>query len=936
MKTRAYRLFIVGICALFVLLSADGAFAQKNWKKGVKGAKNARVTSTRKLSGKGKTKLSTKPTPAPVSNIKKPVAVQSMTHAPVNAAVEAAQKAAQKPSTFGISSQAKRPLATPAPTQDSGSNLTGMQVLQTYFPTWRQELGGMFSKEQLDAVEKAFADTDDFMFVRGADGELKARNKDEWNYEARFLTFLQDSGVEFTERQIKQLIGSKGMKGFTLNRCLTLKNIHAFIKAHDGHSPRTSIKENGRVVSMAELRARVGEGDRKALTLAIELELGRNISTALQNWPTNSPEYVGLRTLLDENRNRAANKTPEQVIAMLKKFQVEHDGRNPRKMIKEGGKSLTITELRARVERGDLEAAQLVEELELGGSVDSARKTWPKDSAKFLELEELYNTNRNRAVRKTPEQIIAMLKKFQAEHNDRNPRKGITENGKWRNISELRALAKQGDAQFTELADELELGVSVVHALQTWPKDSTNFLELQALYDKSRERAIRKTPEQFIVAYKKWLAEHNNQSPRQNIVEGGEVLSLTELRKRAKQGSEPAIAALINELELGRGLGSALKSWFKDSSKYLELKALYDESRNRAASKPTNELYQDLVAHIKDYGHYPMQKEGPLARIIHFRLGYYQSTMTADGKYTDPYLQKIYEIKQWSERVKRGEVDWEQFPELFKKHRRTIGEIMREKGQLPAKEAPKVVSLPKEEQAAIEQIADNMLTLWEDFEGVWWQQNHKHIITTPQTQVAFNTVLKTVQTQVPGTGNVNISNVLEQVSSMQLGQDGPDYYRVIYRGNNPRLPRAEDFHNVLETQGITQADAANAYKLNSPHIELDGDEELVYNLFVRKDVTDKEMSAVIDALTPAGWEIRLGAHELLHEIKQGWIHIHIEQVVPTTEEDAQDISNVLRVDLRALTQGKNPQQIAKTLRYLFAKYLKEDGHQALNNIQKAF
>ena len=171
---------------------------------------------------------------------------------------------------------------------------------------------------------------------------------------------------------------------------------------------------------------------------------------------------------------------------------------------------------------------------------------------------------------------------------------------------------------------------------------------------------------------------------------------------------------------------------------------------------------------------------------------------------------------------------------------------------------------------------------------------------------------------------------------MQLGQDGPGYYRVIYRGNNPRLPRAEDFHNVWESTGIPQADAANAYKLNSPHIDLDGDEELVYNLLVRPGVTDKEMAAVIDALTPAGWEIRLGAHELLHEIKKGWIHIHIEQVVPTTEEDAQDISNVLRVDVRPLTQGKNSQQVAKSLRYLFAKYLKDDGHQALNNIQKAF
>ncbi len=110
--------------------------------------------------------------------------------------------------------------------------------------------------------------------------------------------------------------------------------------------------------------------------------------------------------------------------------------------------------------------------------------------------------------------------------------------------------------------------------------------------------------------------------------------------------------------------------------------------------------------------------------------------------------------------------------------------------------------LPAEEQQAIEQMADNMLTLWENFEGVWWEQNQKHIITTPQTQMAFNTVLNAVRNQVPGATNVNISNVLEQINGMQLGQDGPDYYRVIYRGNNPRLPRAEDFHNVLKPKGL--------------------------------------------------------------------------------------------------------------------------------------
>ena len=631
---------------------------------------------------------------------------------------------------------------------------------------------------------------------------------------------------------------------------------------------------------------------------------------------------------------RAPKKTPQQIINAFKKWVAKHPGTSPRQKIRGGGKLLSLTELRKRTEQGDTQAAELADELELGQAIGIALQNWPKTWPKeYQELKALCDANRNK---KTPQQVIAAYKQWVAKHPGSSPRKVIGEDGKNLSLTELRKRAEYGDTQAAELADELELGQAINNAQRTWPKNSPEYQELDALYNQNRNT---KTPQQVIAAYKQWIDKHPGSSPRQSIEQNGNKLSLAELRKRAEQGDAQA-AELADELELGRAIGMALQSWSKDLPMYQKLKALYEENRNRSANKPTEELCKDLVAHIKDYGHYPLWNERTLYSNLYNRLRRYQSTMV-DGKYADPYLQKIYEIKQWSERVKRGEVDWDKFPGLFKKHRRTIGEIMREQGILPQKEmAKELEQLPAEEQQAIEQMADNMLTLWEDFEGVWWKQNHKHVITTPQTQTAFNTVLKTVQTQVPGATNVNISNVLEQVNGMQLGQDGPDYYRVIYRGNNPRLPRAEDFHNVLETQGIPQANAQAAYKLNSPHIDLDGDEETVYNLIIRQGVTDrvtdKEMAAVIDALTPAGWEIRLGAHELLNEIKQGFIHIHIEQVVPTTEEDAQDISNVLRVDLRALTQGKNPQQIAKTLRYLFAKYLKEDGHQALNNIQKAF
>ncbi len=740
--------------------------------------------------------------------------------------------------------------ATPA-VQDTGTNLTGVQVLAKYFPTWRQELGGKFSPEQLDAVEKAFADTDEWMFVRGENGELKARNKDEWDYEARFLTILQNSGIPFTERQIKQLVGAKFIQGFTFNVYFYRMKATGFSCAK-GAKPRNSISINGHKLSREEMKPE---------------ELQEVIVGKALNKHRNLPL---VKAYMQKNRIYAKKKTPEEYVALARQYPTK-----PRQHIYKDGRKLSRQEM----------TPEEVQEMMVGKGLENYRNH-PLVKAYLQE-------NRLRAESKTPEEYVALARQYPTK-----PRAEI-----WKDRRKLKR---------EEMTPEEEQEVIIGKGLATY----RNHPLVKAYMQENRLYAERKPPEEYVA-----LARQYPTKPRQQIYRDRHYLSRKEMTPKE-----------VQEVIVGQGLTT--------HRNHPLVKAYMKENRLRAEAQTTQQLYTALANHIKEYGHYPTRTENSLYKNIHNRFLYYQSTM-ADGKYADPYLQKIYELKQWSERVKRGEVDWEKFPGLFKKHRRTIGEILREKGQLPPKETPKELEqLSAEEQQAIEQIADNMLTLWEDFEGVWWKQNHKHIITTPQTQMAFNTVLKTVQTQVPGAANVNISNVLEQVNGMQLGQDGPDYYRVIYRGDNPRIPRAEDFHNVLETQGIPQANAANAYKLNSPHIVLDGDKEMVYNLLIRQGVTDrvtdKEMVAVIDALTPAGWEIRLGAHELLNEIKQGFIHIHIEQVVPTTEEDAQDISNVLRVDVRALTHGKNPQQVAKTLRYLFSKYLKEDGHQALNNIGKAF
>ncbi len=936
MKKWGYCLFSVVLSALVLGASADSAFALPKRLPKFKTRLPRVTTPNQTLPTRGFS------TPNVLPNVAMPLertaATRILQTPQLNAELATPAQVLQTPSLTTVP-QAAQVLHTPSlptpqtgpivstPTEilDTGTNLTGTQVLAQYFPTWRQELGGMFSQEQLDAVEKAFAATDEWIFVRGEDGELKARNKDEWDYEARFLTILQNSGVNFTERQIKQLVGSQTTRGY-FTQCLLIEKITAFCIT-TGNAPKKVITQNGKHLKLSELRSQAMEGDKQTINLIQEVTLGLQLGHALKTWSKDSWKYERLYVLYERYGNKG---TPARlkILKNIKRFILEN-GRVPRQTIEQETKQFRLNDLESKANAGDIEAAALAQELKLGIQLKQALAKWPKDSPEYKEIKELYDEYRNTD---TPTQVIANIEQYIAKYN-RTPRNGITRNGKSLSLVDLRIQADLGNIETTELAQELKLGSQLQQALRNWPQAfPKEYKKLQALYQQYRSID---TPAQMVSNIKQFILE-NNRTPRMGIGKGigGYAYSMAELRSNAGKGDEKA-AKLVWEQKLGRQLQHILASWSKTSEEFQEINSLYKQYRNVTPRKTSSELYTDLITHIKDYEHYPMDKESSLQQNIYNRLRYYRSTMI-DGKYADPYLQKIYELKQWSERVKRGEVDWTQFPGLFKKHRRTIGE-MREQGILPKKEvAQELEQLPAEEQEAIEQMADNMLTLWEDFEGVWWQQNHKHIITTPQTQLAFNTVLSTVRNQVPGANNVNISNVLEQLSSMQLGQDGPDYYHVIYRGNNPRLPRAEDFHNVWETQGIPQANAQTAYKLNSPHIELAGDEEMVYNMLVSQGVTDKEMAAVIDALTPAGWEIRLGAHELLSEIKQGKVHIHIEQIVPTTEEDAQDLSNVLRVDLRALTRGKNPQQVAKTLRYLFAKYLQEDGHQALNNIQKAF
>jgi len=289
--------------------------------------------------------------------------------------------------------QPPAPLADPVNPEDF---VLTLKPVEAYYPSWRQDLF-MFNDKQLDAVEQAFAQTDEWIFETDEDGMLNVHNPDEWDYEARFLTILQNSGVSFTDKQIKQLIGGSGIKGFTFAHYFTFKNTLAYVLAK-GNLPRKSIMEGGKRLTMAELNKRAEAGDSQAAELAREYALGLKINS--KGW-LNDPVHGDMQALITNEAylNKAVKKTPDEWLELIEAFVREHN-RWPSDSIEE--------------------------EKQLYNGADGAMRRNPNHpaSVRMQKLKEKYGANY--ASPKTPDEWLELIEAFVREHN-RWPSKTIEE-----------------------------------------------------------------------------------------------------------------------------------------------------------------------------------------------------------------------------------------------------------------------------------------------------------------------------------------------------------------------------------------------------------------------------------------------------------------------------------------------------------------------------
>ena len=383
---------------------------------------------------------------------------------PATSPVQGRVVAEQSPSN-PLTAEAKSP-AVSAPTNS----------LDQLYPTWRMEFATMFTPEQLDFIADLIAQTDEWIFVQQADGTLGIRNPAEWDYEARFFTLLERSGVKFTPAQIKQLMGGTGIRGFTSGDFFAIRTNQGFAFAHDAVA-RSSIWKNGEKIALKDLKECAAQGDAEAAAWARELEVGKRLNNLLNKLGSDSPVYqIGVE--LKERYGRL--NTPSETVAELTKWAEEH-GELPRKGIEKNGHQFTLEEQRAQAAQGDKEAAALAEELELGNKLSHALQSWDKNSPEYkavMDLIEKYDKHQN---------IVDELTQW-AEKNGTMPRHVIQINGSLFTLKELRAKAAQGDAQAAALAEELKLGHKLNHALQNWDKDFPEYKAVMDLVNKYGRR----------------------------------------------------------------------------------------------------------------------------------------------------------------------------------------------------------------------------------------------------------------------------------------------------------------------------------------------------------------------------------------------------------------------------------------------------------------
>ena len=211
----------------------------------------------------------------------------------------------------------------------------------------------------------------------------------------------------------------------------------------------------------------------------------------------------------------------------------------------------------------------------------------------------------------------------------------------------------------------------------------------------------------------------------------------------------------------------------------------------------------------------------------------------------------------------------------------------------------------------------------------WLNDVGSYIMSTPETTQAIEALRYAVAS---GSLDDSLFHVLHHLYTLPLGpQLNGTFLRVAFRGPNPRIPMAKDFHVVAELPEVCKFNAQKALALHLPHIAFNSTHRTLTGIVFLPGITPNEIDQLFAALTPAGYEIRLGAHEfgivndeISQEALSGQLHVHFEKISAFTDRHYhKDIIYSIPINAHPITRGKTPHQIMHLYHYLLRKYMDE-------------
>ena len=224
--------------------------------------------------------------------------------------------AVERAVTAQVAAQTTPRVAVTLPSDLQKDFLTGPQALQTFRPGWKSELMlSGFTRQQLDLVEQAFKETDQFLFETDEEGNWLKPRFAEWNYLAHYTKILTDNAygeLALNDGQIKTLFG----KFSRLDDVFTRLNLQAFWLVNKRAPNPSAEGEEGKLARHAKYN--LDKRDGRKMNPEVEGYIYGNIPAKLQ---APKPSYGP--------KDRSPRRTPEQVWAEVTQFIREHDGRIP-------------------------------------------------------------------------------------------------------------------------------------------------------------------------------------------------------------------------------------------------------------------------------------------------------------------------------------------------------------------------------------------------------------------------------------------------------------------------------------------------------------------------------------------------------------------------------------------------------------------------------